>query len=121
MKFTREIPTTLMIHSVSEREIRIGNNAYIETIALTVDIIIDDWTAKSVGELEENDFSILLNENPEVIVLGTGMTNVFPPRELVFAFARRGIGFEVMATPAAARTFNVLAGENRRVAAVLYL
>ena len=39
----------------------------------------------------------------------------------MFAFARRGVGFEVMDTRAAARTFNVLAGENRRVAAVLYL
>ena len=121
MKFTREISATLTIRSVSDREIRIGNNAYIETIALTPDSIIDDWAAKSVADLEESDFSILLNENPEVIILGTGMTNVFPSRELVFAFARRGIGFEVMATPAAARTFNVLAGENRRVAAVLYL
>ncbi|MDX1507868.1 MAG: Mth938-like domain-containing protein [Woeseiaceae bacterium] len=39
----------------------------------------------------------------------------------MFAFARAGIGLEVMNTPAAARTFNVLAGEGRRIAAVLYL
>jgi uncharacterized protein len=49
------------------------------------------------------------------------VTNVFPPRELVFALARRGIGLEFMDTPAAARTYNVLASEGRQVAAVLYL
>ena len=46
---------------------------------------------------------------------------MFPPRELTFSFARKGIGFEVMDTAAAARTFNVLANEDRRVVAVLYL
>jgi uncharacterized protein len=121
LKFTRDISTTLMIHSVSDREIRIGNNVYSKTIALTVNAIIDDWVAKPIAKLEQRDFSILLDEKPEVIILGTGTGNVFPPRELTFAFARRSIGFEVMATSAAARTFNVLAGENRQVAAVLYL
>jgi len=68
-----------------------------------------------------NSLAALLDGRPEVIVLGTGATNVFPPRELVFAMARRGIGLEVMDTAAAARTFNVLVGEDRQVAAVLYL
>jgi len=54
-------------------------------------------------------------------VVGTGTKNLFPPRDLVFGFARRGVGLEVMDTAAAARTFNVLAGEGRRVAAVLNL
>ncbi len=121
MKFTRDIPTTLTINSVSDSEIRIGNEVYTKTIALTVDAVVDDWVAKTVAELQESDFSKLLDENPEVVILGTGTSNVFPQRELTFAFARRGIGLEVMPTPAAARTFNVLAGENRQVAAVLYL
>ena len=54
-------------------------------------------------------------------VYGAGARQVFPPRELMFAFARRGVGLEVMDTAAAARTFNVLAGEGRKIAAVLYI
>ena len=57
---------------------------------------------------------------PELVIVGTGAKAEFPPRELTFAFARRGVGLQVMDTAAAARTFNVLAGEGRRVAAVLY-
>ena len=53
-------------------------------------------------------------------MVGTGKDGEFPPRELMFAFARRGVGLELMDTAAAARTFNVLAGEGRHVAAVLY-
>ena len=49
-------------------------------------------------------------------------TGLFPIGEsMAFAFARKGIGFETMDTAAAARTFNVLANESRKVAAVLYL
>ena len=65
--------------------------------------------------------SAVFAEQPDVVLLGTGAANIFPPRELTFAFARRGIGLEVMDTAAAARTFNVLANEGRRVAAVLYI
>lgn len=115
------MPTTLTIRSVSDREIRIGDDVYTDTIALTVETVFDDWPAKELSKLAEGDFSRLLHVNPEIIVLGTGASNVFPPRELVFAMARHGIGFEVMDTRAAARTYNVLAGEGRQVAAVLYL
>lgn len=121
MKFTHEIPTTLTVRSVTDVEIRIGDDIFDHTIALTAASVIDDWSQKDVEDLQESDFSSLLDATPEVIVLGTGTTNIFPPRELVFAMARRGVGFEVMPTPAAARTFNVLASEDRRVVAVLYL
>jgi len=110
-----------MIRSVSADGIQIGADLYDRTIALTVDAVLDDWTAEDVSDLKEADFSNLLELAPEVIVLGTGSSNIFPLRELVFAMARRRVGFEFMDTAAAARTFNVLASEGRQVAAVLYL
>jgi uncharacterized protein len=115
------MPTTLTIRSVSDAEIRIGDDLYTETVALTGDTVFEDWPVKRVGDLTDSDFSRLFEVSPEIIVLGTGAENLFPPRELVFAMARRGIGFEVMDTRAAARTFNVLAGEGRNVTAVLYV
>ena len=121
MKFTREYTSSMMIRSVSEREIVIGEARYRGTIALTTDSVLEDWAAKPIAELAEGDFADLLEAAPELIVLGTGPTNVFPPRELVFALARRGIGLEVMDTAAAARTFNILSSEGRLIAAVLYI
>lgn len=110
-----------MIRSVSAEGIRIGDDLYAGTIGLTTETVIGDWQHKAIEELVEADFTVLLDNNPEVIVLGTGPSTVFAPRELVFAMARRQVGFEVMDTAAAARTYNVLAGEGRQVAAVLYL
>jgi uncharacterized protein len=121
LKFTRENSTSLVIRSITADEIRIGDDVFGRTIALTTDAVLEGWPQKSVAELTEADFAVLLDANPEIIVLGTGPGNIFAPRELVFSMARRGVGFEVMTTAAAARTFNVLAGEGRRVASVLYL
>lgn len=109
------------IRSVSEQQIRIGDRVYECTIAMTPQSVVDDWPDKAVADLVEDDFSTLVDETTEVLILGTGRANVFPPRELIFAMARRGIGLEVMDSKAAARTFNVLAAEGRPVAAVLYI
>lgn len=99
----------------------IGDHIYRHTVAVSGGAILSDWPDKPVQQLVETDFSAILDDAPAVIIVGTGSDNVFPPRELVFALARRGIGLEVMNTPAAARTYNVLASEGRQVAAVFYL
>ena len=108
-----------MVRRVTGSEIHINDDEYRRSIALTPETVLGEWCDKPIADLVADDFSEVLDAMPEVVLLGTGRTNVFPPRELTFAFARKGIGFEVMDSPAAARTFNVLANEGRRVAAVL--
>ena len=121
VKFSRESANSLVIQSVSATAIRVSGESYAHAIALTAEQVIPGWRSKPVADLSIADFADLLGDEPELVVVGTGSRNVFPPRDLVFAFARRGVGLEVMDTAAAARTFNVLAGEGRRIAAVLNL
>ena len=121
MKFIREMTAATTVRRVADGAITIGAETYERTVAITSESVLDSWADKPVPELTEKHFGELLDSGPEVIVLGTGVSNIFPPRDLVFAMARRGIGFEVMDTRAAARTFNVLASDGRKVAAVLYL
>ncbi len=120
LKFTRELSTTLTIRSVSAEGICVNDRFWSETIALTPEEYIDSWQSVPLTDLTVDNFSALLEHGPELVIVGTGVRSAFPPRELMFAFARLGVGFELMDTAAAARTFNVLAGEGRRVAAVLY-
>ena len=54
-------------------------------------ILRDGVPYRSLGE---DHFDAVLAAGPEIVLLGTGPTNVFPPRELVFAMARRQIGFD---------------------------
>ena len=83
--------------------------------------MLEEWVAVPVESLTIDDLALLIETGPELIVLGTGNQQLLPDRDLMFAMARREIGLEVMNTPAAARTFNVLVGEGRSVAAVLFL
>jgi len=79
--------------------------------------LIDDWAVRDVRALTPEDLEPLLALAPEVILLGTGSVQVFPPSATLAACLKRGIGLEAMTNAAAARTFNVLAGEGRPVVA----
>lgn len=121
VKFTRELSGSLTIRKVSAKAIRVNDEHYTSHIALSPEAFLGEWQDTAIAELTEAHFEAVFAAAPEIVLLGTGTTNIFPPRELIFAFARRGVGLEVMDTAAAARTFNVLANEARRVVAVLYL
>ena len=120
MKFTLETTSATAIRSVANGEFLIGDQTWSDTIALTAAGVIEDWQAVATTELTPEALSPLLALEPELLVIGTGSRQALPDRDLMFAMARAGIGLEVMDTPAAARTFNVLLGEGRAVAAILY-
>jgi len=121
VKFTLESPPAVTIRSTSDRKIRIGSQVWSKPIAMTPSGVLEDWVPVPVESLTIDDLALLIETGPELIVLGTGNRQLLPNRDLMFAMARRGIGLEVMDTPAAARTFNVLVSEGRSVAAVFFL
>ncbi|MFN7753779.1 MAG: Mth938-like domain-containing protein [Pseudomonadota bacterium] len=59
------------------------------------------------------------DEVPEIVLLGTGARLRFPPMALLRPLSGAAIGYEVMDTAAACRTYNILMGEGRRVLALL--
>lgn len=81
------------------------------------DALIEDWPAAAVGLLTPELIAPLLSLEPELIVIGSGAHQAFAPAATQAACLQAGVGFEVMTNAAAARTFNVLAGEGRRVVA----
>jgi uncharacterized protein len=119
MKFVREPGSMVTVRHVEEGLIRIGNEELTENVVLFRDTIHRGWAPADSNNPGLHDFADLVEQNPELIIFGCGWRQQLPPRELVFALARLGIGFEMMDTPAACRTFNVLLGEDRDVAAVL--
>ena len=55
----------------------------------------------------------------EFVLLGTGVRNALPSREVRDGLRQAGIGLEFMDTPTAARIYNLLTSEGRRLAAAL--
>lgn len=84
---------------------------------LSPDRLIDAWSVTDPRALAAADLEPLLALDPEVLLLGTGATQVFPAAAVMAACLSRGVGLEVMNNAAAARTFNVLASEGRKVVA----
>ena len=79
--------------------------------------LVEDWPVRDAAGLTPADLEPLLALAPELVLLGTGANQVFPPAASLAACLRRGVGIEVMSNAAAARTYTVLAGEGRRVVA----
>jgi uncharacterized protein len=79
------------------------------------------WAPPALGELGLADIEPILSlaPPPEFILLGTGKAMAFTPRPLVKALEERGIGVEAMDSRAAARTWGMLRGEERWIAAAL--
>lgn len=92
---------------------RVLRNSFI----LAPNRLIEDWPVRDVRAMTPVDLEPLLALEPELVLLGSGATQAFPPPAAMAACLSRGIGLETMTNAAAARTFNVLASEGRRVVA----
>jgi uncharacterized protein len=82
---------------------------------------IHAWDIAAFETLTPDSFTAVLAEREKLdfLLLGTGERQLFPSPAIRQAFEDAGLGLEVMSTGAAARTFNVLLAEGRRVAAAL--
>jgi uncharacterized protein len=56
---------------------------------------------------------------PNIVVIGTGDKHVFPHPSLLRPLIEARIGYEVMDTAAACRTYNVLVSEGRKICAAI--
>lgn len=100
-----------------EKKERIEHN-----IVLLPDKIIHHWSRAADAEgLIAADFEPLAQLGVELILLGTGQALKFPPPSLLDPLYRANIGIEMMDTPAACRTYNILVADGRKVAAALLL
>ena len=77
------------------------------------------WPVPGIEALVAEHLDAILATRPEVVLLGTGARLRFPAPALAAPLARAGIGLEVMDVPAACRTYNILAAEDRAVVAAL--
>jgi uncharacterized protein len=79
------------------------------------------WPAASFAEITEDSLQPVFDEANAIdfLLIGTGQDIAFIPPGLRERFREVGVTIEGMATGAAARTYNVLVGEDRRVAAAL--
>ena len=137
MKFELEKPNDLRIHAYDTGAITLAVPADLqldltvdpetglclvsESLILTSRQVITKWEPNKFTELTEARMAMVLNLDPELVLLGTGARQQFPAIEVLAAFHRAQIGIEIMDTAAACRTLNILVAEGRHVAAALLM
>lgn len=118
MQLNHERPDyAFALRSADGRSARVNDRALTRSFILTPSQLVEDWPVGTGEPLVADDLAPLLALDPELVVLGTGDKQVFPSAAVMAACLTRGVGIEVMNNHAAARTFNVLASEGRRVVA----
>jgi uncharacterized protein len=120
MKLTLHQETGVnIVRAYSPGRLQLAGQLITAPVLMSPDRLVTDWAFASVDSLSENDLAEALSWEPDVLILGTGERQTFPPAALIARLAGRGVGMEVMTTSAACRTYNVLTVDGRRVAAAL--
>ncbi len=100
--------------------VQVNSQRYQSSLIVMAETILP-WSAEAFAGLGEEHFEYLKGLAPEIVLLGTGLRQRFPHPRLTASLAKAGIGVEVMDLKAACRTYNILAAEERKVAAALLL
>lgn len=118
MQLTLENPDfRYFLRGVNADGILVNDRRLARSFILAPNHLDEQWSPRAAHDLSAADMAPLLALAPAVILLGTGPRLSFPAQEVLAACLTRGIGIEVMDNAAAARTFNVLATEGRKVVA----
>lgn len=120
MQFDTENTPTITIAAYSLDGFTINNALHRSSILIGFDGQIQPWQIKN-NQVTKNDLTALASLDYEIMLLGTGWKQHFPPITWMAPFAARNKPLEIMATPAACRTYNILVAEERRVLVALYL
>ena|SRR5258708_37650219 len=111
----------LFVRKADAHSVQVIDRVLTASFVLSANEAIENFPARSVTDLDQSAIESILSLKPEVVLLGTGALAVFPSQAVLGEFLKRGIGLETMDNAAAARTFNVLVGEQRKAVAVFLL
>ncbi len=91
------------------------------SVLITSEGVRLDWNCQRFEDLGPQHFAQLATLDVELVIFGSGEHLRFPKSEWQAGLMQRRLGLETMDTQAACRTYNILAGEGRKVAAALVI
>jgi uncharacterized protein len=113
-------PRIHLVRSYGGGEVVIGEQRIAHPLIITAQRLVLDWNATSLLDLSEPQLEALFALGAEVVLLGSGDTQMFASAAVRASFRTHGIALECMTLGAACRTYNILASEQRLVAAGLF-
>jgi len=112
---------TLLFSGYDDDYIKIYHDRYNTGLCIHAGKVSAPWGPSRLQELTTGHLQCFIEQPPEVLLIGTGRLTAFPSAEVLAFLEAHHIGFECMDSRAAARTYNILVGEGRRVSAAMLL
>ena len=110
MKFQPDKSDTLTITGYGPGWLAVDQQSYAYSLVVGSNGTLQRWDCARFEDLGPAHFAQL-----ETVIFGSGNRLRFPSPAWLAPLIAKRIGFETMDTPAACRTYNVLAGEGRKV------
>jgi len=111
---------------IKEQNIRPGSTSDAHLVEITSTSLIykelletEDYPG-TFEKFDENCIQKLLKHDAEIYLIGTGQSSKFPDKSILKYIADNKLSIDFMDLGAASRTFNILAGEGRKVAALIF-
>jgi len=122
MEFSLDRGTaTYQIQAYEPGCITVSGEKIAHSILILAEHLISPWEPGSLELMKAEDIERILTFKPEVVIIGTGHKMQRPSLEVLRPLIDQNIGFEIMDTKAACRTYTLLMSEDRKVAALLIL
>lgn len=115
---------TVGLHAITAYDaehIAVNGRRMTRSFLLTPQRLVENWPPNSFDSLTAADLDSVAELACPIVLLGTGSRQRFPSPALLRGLIEKRIGVEVMDSPAACRTFNILMAEGRDVAAALII
>src|SRR3990167_9756192 len=110
---------TYQIQSYTENSIIINKISYQKNLIISPNRLLSPWFEGHQKIPSTENLRLLLDFQPEIILIGTGQKNILLSDELLQVLTHLRCGVECMSTPAACRTYTALSSEGRQVVAGL--
>ena len=121
MKFQPDRIDGLSVSGYDSSWLAVNGVRYSHGLLINASGSLKAWPCDYFADIEISHIDLIAPHETEIVLLGCGKKQIFPSKTMSNAFIARGIGLEAMSTAAACRTFNILAAEGRKVAAILLL
>ena len=118
MQFSEDQTQGYLIQSYTPGRLVVNGISYHSSVIINPDACTE-WPVIHYEEVTLDALQPAVSTSTEVVIIGTGEQQHFPSAEHYLAMSRSGMGIEIMDSAAAARTYNVLVAENRKVVAAI--
>lgn len=110
-----------IIQSYDTGSVVVNSKCFTRSFLISNTSVNENWGIDNIEQMTHEHWHDIIKLKPEVILMGTGESIIFPHPSSYAPAIEQGIGVEFMDSRAACRTYNILLSEDRFIIAGIIL